>query len=238
MKKIQRDRTPVSRNQGFTLVEMIVVIGVMSILMTAGAIGLNGLGGKGVSSGVVTTEMLFAEARNLAIVRSARARVLIAKDLTNTPGENLRRILVISEKLDDDGKAIKSDWELSSRGMLLPDKVFFSQEFSKRDAAEGVDGSGPIDEMPTLPNAKALYEGSYFYYEFNTEGICTSPGASFVIGSGVRESSSPSAKPRIIASGKKDFGGFVIWRNGSTSIFRSPSQISNEIENIRTGKEF
>jgi hypothetical protein len=29
----------------------------------------------------------------------------------------------------------------------------------------------------------------------------------------------------VVAEGKKDFGGFVIWRNGGTSVFRDPTQI-------------
>jgi hypothetical protein len=29
----------------------------------------------------------------------------------------------------------------------------------------------------------------------------------------------------VTASGKRDFGGFVIWRNGRTSMFRNPEQI-------------
>ncbi|MGA0854875.1 MAG: prepilin-type N-terminal cleavage/methylation domain-containing protein, partial [Luteolibacter sp.] len=49
----------------FTLVELLVVIAIMSILMTAGAIGLGGIGGKGVTSGVASAEALFDEARSL-----------------------------------------------------------------------------------------------------------------------------------------------------------------------------
>ncbi len=229
---------PQRRDHGFTLIEMIVVIAIMAILMTAGSIGLSGIGGKGVTSGVASSEMMFGEARTIAVGKGTRARVLIAKDLTNAPAENLRRMLVIYEKLDDEGKAIRDQWVYDSRGLLLPEQVFYSQEFSKRDATEGADGVGSIEEMPSLPDAKPAYEGSYFYYEFNAEGICTTPGTSFVIGSGVKDATSASAKPRVTAAGKRDFGGFVIWRSGSSSIFRSPSQISNAIQEIRSGTEF
>ena len=40
------------RLRAFTLVEMLVVIAIMSILMTAGAIGLSGMGGKGAGIGL------------------------------------------------------------------------------------------------------------------------------------------------------------------------------------------
>jgi hypothetical protein len=79
--------------------------------------------------------------------------------------------------------------------------------------------------MPSLPNAKAAFAGSYYYYEFNAEGICTTPGASFVVGAGARPVNKPEDKPRVTSSAARDFGGFVVWRNGSTSMFRSPDQM-------------
>ena len=32
---------------------------------------------------------------------------------------------------------------------------------------------------------KTDWNGKYVFYEFNSEGICQTPGASFIIGSGV-----------------------------------------------------
>jgi prepilin-type N-terminal cleavage/methylation domain-containing protein len=224
------------RHPGFTLVEMLVVIAIMSVLVTAGAIGLGSIGGKGVSSGVASAESLFDEARAIAVGQRVKSRVLIAKQLTNNPADNLRKIVVVSEKLKADGTVeTPQTWVLSSRGVILPDQVFFSQNFSKKDHETG---SGSIEEMPTLSGAKAAFAGSYFFYEFNSEGICTTPGASFIIGSGSRNSSSPTSKPKLTASGKRDFGGFVIWRNGRTSLFRSPDQMGAGISGMAPGKEF
>ena len=71
----------------FTLVEMLVVIAIISILMTAGSVGLSGMGGKGVTSGVATAESLFDEARTTAVGRNIRACVLVAKTMTNNPAD-------------------------------------------------------------------------------------------------------------------------------------------------------
>ncbi|MGL5018153.1 MAG: pilus assembly FimT family protein [Luteolibacter sp.] len=207
------------RSYGFTLVEMLVVIAIMSVLMTAGAIGLSGAGGKGVTSGVAGAESLFDEARAIAIGQRTKSRVMIAKDLTNDKTGNLRKMVVVSEELDADGKPKPGSWILSSRGLTLPDQTFFSQDYSKKESG------GPIDVMPSLANAKAAFAGSYYYYEFNAEGICTTPGASFILGAGVRPVNKPAEKPRVTSAAKRDFGGFVVWRNGNTSMYRTPDQM-------------
>lgn len=230
--------------RAFTLIEMLVVIVIMSILMTAGAIGLGGMGGKGVTSGVATAESLFAEARAIAVGQRTRARVLVAERLTNNPADNFRRILIASAEIDPlTGKEkIPETWILSSRGSVLPDQTFFSTEYSKKDSKSA---SGTLDKMNLPASAKASYQGSYFYYEFNAEGICssgiTSTGynaPSFVVGSGARNLKNASDRPRVTASGKRDFGGFVVWRNGQTSIYRNPEQIASGINGLSPGKEF
>jgi hypothetical protein len=176
------------------------------------------MGGKGVTSGVASVESLFDEARSIAVGQRTNARVLVAQSLTNSPADNLRRVVVASATLDANG-APTNTWVLSSRGTVLPDQVFFSQDYSKTEAG----GAIPVVD---LTGVKAAYLGKYYAYEFNAEGICTTPGASFVIGSGARRLNAPaSEKPKVTAAAKRDFGGFVVWRNGSTSVFRSPDQM-------------
>jgi prepilin-type N-terminal cleavage/methylation domain-containing protein len=228
----------------FTLVEMLVVIAIISILMTAGSIGLSGLGGKGVTSGVATAESLFDEARTTAAGRNLRACVLVAKTLTNNPAEDLRRVLVAYEETNLDGTAktpaAEPRWVLSTRGALLPDQTFFSQKFS-----ESKDASGNTKQLDTINSSnivgvKKAYEGEYFIYRFNSQGVSTNPGASFIIGSGARNSaqSANSAGPRVTGSAKRDFGGFVVWRNGGTSVFRSPDQMPAGIKSLGPGDTF
>ncbi len=236
MHSIDLQVDPQRGHRAFTLVEMLVVVVIMSILMTAGAIGLSGMTGKSVTSSVASAESLFDEARLLAVSQQTRARVLIAQTLTNSPNDNLRRIVVATADLDPATGLEKSpaSWTLSNRGVILPDQAFFSQTYSFKVQKTS---SGTIpSETPNFTGAKSAFVGSYFYYEFNSEGICTTPGAGFVIGNGARRAAAD--QPVVTATGKRDFGGFVIWRNGRTSVFRNPAQISSSIQSIASGSSF
>ena len=173
----------------FSLVEMLVVIAIMSILMTAGSIGVSSMSGKGVSSGVATAESLFDEARSAAIGKNLRSCVLIAKNLTNNPADNLRRILVATEQtnattgLPTDTTGVATPvWQLTSRGAVLPDQTFFSSVYS----ATSITGGTSLTWFKST-GFKSAYEGDYYIYQFNGQGICTTPGASFIIGSGTRQ---------------------------------------------------
>lgn len=216
----------VHKRAGFTLVEILTVIAIISILMAAGAIGIGNLNaGKGVTSAVATCEALFEEARTIAVSKRAKARVMVYADPSDKKSENyLRRVVVVHEKIKQDGSVDEGNWVLASRGYDMPKGTFFSMEFS------ALKGGGKIREA-TLGGAdvKTDYQGKYAYYEFNGEGIFEDAGSSFVVGSGVRPN---NGDPKTTKGASKDFGGFVIWRNGRTSVFRSPDQISEKVKNL------
>lgn len=238
--------------RAFTLVEMLVVIAIMSILMTAGAIGLGNMSGKGVTSGVATAEALFAEARATAVGRNLRSCVLISKTLKNNPAEDLRRIIIAYEEVDPttgqakDPTSLSPNWELSSRGALLPDQTFFSAKLSERADAS----SKTINTISSskIKAAKSSYEGEYYIYMFNSQGNSTDPdiknqgmgGSTFVIGSGARSlaKSATEAPPRVTASAKRDFGGFTIRRYGWTSTIKELEKNLPVLKTMKTGDTF
>jgi Tfp pilus assembly protein FimT len=200
------------------MIELLVVILIISLLLTLGAVGLRGIGGKGVTTAVTTTEAVFDEARSIAVGKGTRARVLIDVNDINDLNNYKRRILLAYEQLNEQGEPEKDQWILASRAVMLPERTYFSQEFSKKEHEKG---TGDLEEM-TLTTGKTLVDGKYLVYEFNSEGICLTPGASFIIGTGVRPD---GQEPRATGEGKRDFAGFVVWRNGRTSLFRGPDEI-------------
>ncbi|MGB6219802.1 prepilin-type N-terminal cleavage/methylation domain-containing protein [Haloferula sp.] len=214
---------------GFTLVELLVVILIITILLTIGAAGFRNAGGKGVSTALPSTEAIFDEARSVAVGKGTRSRVLIDVDDPDSESNYLRRMFVVYEETDDNGEPIENSWKLASKAYIFPPKTYFSRVYSKKNHRAG---SGELENM-TLSGVSGLYNSDgdgYLYYEFNAEGICTTGltgtdynAPSFVIGNGARARG--SLEPRTTSDGRRDFGGFVIWRNGATSVFRNPTQI-------------
>ena len=209
----------IRRHRGFTLVEILTVIAIITILMAAGAIGIGNLnGGKGVTSAVATCESLFEEARTVAVSKRCKARVLI--DVNDRASENyLRRVVIVHEKINADGSVSAGNWVLANRGYEMPKGTYYSLRYS---ALKG--GDKIKEETFGGADIKAEYHGKYAYYEFNAEGIFEDAGSSFVVGSGVRPK---NQEPKTTKGAARDFSGFVVWRNGRTSSFRTPEQIPN-----------
>ena len=210
--------------RGFTLIEVLTVIAIIAVLMAAGAIGLDNINaGKGTSSAIASCESLFEEARTIAVSKRCKARVMIDADPTSA--NYLKRVVIVYEEINADGTVVPDSWILPSRGYEMPKGTYFSQQYSKEKTSDGSTAMLTKEGMSLKNDSGKLmsdYSGDYFYYEFNGEGIFDKAGSNFVIGAGIR----PKGKePKTTRSAGRDFAGFVIWRNGRTSTFRSPGQI-------------
>lgn len=214
------------KNKGFSLVELLIVIVIMTALMTMGAMGIKNLtGGKGTSTAIANAEAIFAEARQVAIGRGTNTRVLIDMRDSNEIGTYLRRMVIAAQNTDANGNPTET-WSLVSRGYTLPEGTYYSRVLSKESSTGG---EGMTDKVYNF--AKQDDTGNYIAYEFNSQGLSVSPGATFVLGAGARPK---GQDPIVTGSAKRDFQGFTIWTNGETSLFRDPTQIGdlNSIKNF------
>ena len=209
--------------RGFSLIELLVVILIISVLLTLGAVGLRGLGGNGVRSAVSPAEAVFDEARAIAVGKGTKSMVLVDVNNPQDAENYKRRMIVVYEKLNEQGEPLKDQWEMSSRPVMLPEGTFFSGTFSKKKHDPNGGGGGDAVEEFNLQNlSKQTFQGKYASYEFNSEGICKNPGTSFIIGAGTRPQ---GGEPKVTGQAKRDFAGFIVWRNGRTSLFRGPDEI-------------
>lgn len=223
-------------SRGFTLIELLVVVGIMAVMLSVAAVGIQNIDkGQATVSGLSQAQALMDEARNLAIGRGSRARLCIHAD-SSEEERNLRFAIVAFEEIefDDSGEETGRSWKVSSRGTFLPSGVYFHPQFSQ-DASSTIEGLGDFGSngsgvrFPGGP--KTTRNPSYYYYEFNSEGLCieegqTEPGAAFVLCRGV---TGPGADaPRVVGN---DVDGFVIWRNGRTSPIRDTDVMSTNPSN-------
>lgn len=220
---------------GFTLVEMLIVITIITILLTVGAMGLKNMTkSSGVGAGLPIAEGIFAEARALAIGKGTEARVLIHAE--NNPQDELHRErflrYMIVQYLDTRGtdEAADDRWVTASRGVTLPKGVYFVKKLSE--------SSGLTLNTETNVTLPGKSDSKCYYYKFNSEGMINDPVRAsgdednndvprFVIRAG---SLPPGAdEPKAIGGAKKNVGGFVIWRSGRTSLFQHPNQIDQSL---------
>ena len=204
------------------------VMMVIAILLSVAAVGIQSIkGGQSTTTALSITEALFDEARSAAVGRGTRARLLIHKDLNDADYEGdryLSYMYVAVEGTNQAGEAQGGGWTVETRVTKLPTGVYFSIEESERVAAAiGLGKPGTMSIK--LPGSDALKE--CYYFEFNPEGVCvdsenaaSDPGAAVVLIRGALPRD--AEEPTILKNNKV---GFVIWRNGRTSIFRSPEQI-------------
>lgn len=207
--------------RGFTLVELLTVMAIIAILISLGAVGISKMGqGQSVTAGLAIGEGLLAQARSQAINQSAPARLIIHGDLNDQdPIERdryRRMMMVVYRETDEDGNVLPG-WKRLTSPVFLPEGVYFAGEISKLNMRSG--GQLPLErhQVSAQPGDQRLC----YFYEFNGQGVCTTPGAGFVVESGTRAPG--QARPNL--GGKRDIRGFVVLKSGATSLIRDIEQL-------------
>ncbi len=216
-----RDRLLRSFRKGFTLVELLAVMAIIAILLSLASVGISRIGkGQGVTAGLAIGEGLLAQARILAMNQNAPARLIIHGDLRDqipSDRENYRRMMMVVYQTTDEEGRIIPEWKRAGSPTLLPKGVYYSPELSRADMRAG---GGLPEASHQLTNDQNEVRQCHVY-EFNGQGVCTTPGAGFVVVEGAR----PSGKIQPLTGGKLDLGGFVVLKNGGTTMIRDITQL-------------
>ena len=215
----------------FSLLELLVVISIIAVLMTIGSYGIKNFSkASGVSAAIPIAQGVFSQARSLAIEKGTNTRVMMHADnrTDNLNRErNLRYMAVQYWDTKDTEVTTDDEWVTASKGIKLPEGVYYSLSLSNRSTAPNPGQSSTVLPGGAVQNCRV--------YEFNSQGIITSPAPTngtaygndvprFVIRAG---SLPPGTAEPIPAggAGERNVGGFVIWKNGRTAVFRHPDQI-------------
>jgi prepilin-type N-terminal cleavage/methylation domain-containing protein len=207
----------------FSLVEMLVVIGIMAALAVVGLLATRGISkGASVQGAVSTASSLALAARAQAQTLGLGARLVIDSfyDAAN-PQHCLRRITIL-EAVDPDEwtDPSVSEWKLSDKPTLLPKGTYFDRENSS--------GFGTMQfSFEDIEAQDGSSGNEVLYYEFDGNGrlIDVVPGelAKIIFVAGV--DILPSGLPNIPEAMANSVDGFIIRRAGRLAFFESPDQI-------------
>lgn len=130
---------PVDFESGFTLVELLTVLAVISILMTMGMKALL-IGGASLQNAGVEVSDAALMARNEAISRNSMSALVFK----NSGNEAFRTYCVLTLKRPLDGTApVSTDWIQGTPWKTLPVKVRFENSGNDNDVFKGTTGFYP-----------------------------------------------------------------------------------------------
>ncbi len=185
------------RRRGFTLVELLTVVGVLSFLMIGLGILLSDGGSStvGLKNARLNVGSLLNNARSYASLNGVKTRVIIYDDADDATKQTqrLRYMGVVFEDANGDWKPVNS-------GITLPDGIYFIPPGATMTDANGAEviasriynaSSGTVDTMSVrYPNQQSGSNRSpneqYMYIEFTADGRCTHANSTLMFAAAAR----------------------------------------------------
>lgn len=211
---------PFRRLAAFTLVEVLVVVGLIALL--AGVLGVALRGGEG-GSGLVAAERIaagmFQSARSQAVLLGTEARVIIANDASDD-GRYLRTLAIVYR--DPEAPNV---WRSTGDGVTLPTGLYVipSDYPSARAPIRSSGGAGSMgfgEEFPFRESSASDGTGNWLYYAYNAQGIAAQAGEKVVLGAGRRTDATAP-----VEFNAEQVAGFALARFGGLITAREPQDL-------------
>lgn len=227
----------VKRPDGFTLVELLVVVLIMSLMLTFAANMLSGNDKlKGLQSGVDLMTSTLTEAKDIAKARSTWVRVVIPHipEDNTIYSRNLRYAAIVAwtpeNPMDLEMRPMSNDneWKVVGRGIEFPSGIYFDPELSKTLRDPDIKDSGrPMNTKTVLAKLSKGAPVECYYIEFDRLGRLTWPrGATKVVlvAATIRPDGKMVYNPQE-GSRPAQVSGIVVMPNGEISTLRNKEQV-------------
>ena len=237
---------------GYTLVEMLVVVGIIAVILGLSAKTMKSLASnESVSSSVSVLKRSFNEARVLA-KNGNPTRLLIYVDDTDMSLEGMEKYLrqIYFAQKDDSG-----DWQIVSEGERLAKNSYFDTERSLKNSdgshnTNHLNDDGSVNLTGTMEVAHNGQTRLYYYYEFNEIDVMSNPMPTnagewenqgwhrgyasrvprAIVGRGQlrRVPGRLTVNFRVDDDEERGYAGFYIYHNGNTVDINELDSIKNE----------
>jgi prepilin-type N-terminal cleavage/methylation domain-containing protein len=214
-----------NRVSAYTLVELLVVIGILSIAFSFLYVGFGSGDGANLSSAQRTLAGLVKAARAQAILNNAEVRLIIHDDDAIAEIEKYRRFVGIVYK-ERNG----AGWIAADKGTYLPKGIYFDSAAS--NDMSGANWSTASTMRINFPRLSAQSEGvgtDFLYYEFNSNGTSANSNAYLVFRAGkVVPGADDAVTLELPSAGEQKSlvrSGLLFRQSGTATLINEPEDI-------------
>jgi len=207
---VQKDK--VARARAYTLVELLVVIGILLIGFSVIFIGTGSGDGAKLSSAQRTLSGMVKTARAQAVLKNKRVRLIINNNLADI--DKYRRFFGIVY-------AEGAGWVAATQGTYLPKGIYYNAVRSD-DLTNNAIWDVPVMNINYPRRSIQINGDEYIFYEFNRNGTSANPNAFLVFQAGVVEPGEGLDFPLSKANIKS---GLIIRTIGNATFVDDPDQL-------------